>query len=95
MRGPFGVRDADFDPATIGVDDGLVLLELMPLERVDAEGNLLTDTLSPYTRPTDGMALAVMAVQLVDERTLRMELFEETEPEAISGFSEAAITYRR
>ena len=95
VRGPFGVRDAAFDPAAIGVDDGLVLLELMPLERTDAEGNMLTNTLSPYTRPADGEALAVMAVQLIDERTLRMELFEESEPEAVSGFSEAAITYRR
>ena len=95
VRGPFGVRDAAFDPAAVGVDDGLVLLELMPLERIDAQGNLLTDTLSPYTRPADDDALAVMAVQLIDDRTLKMELFESVEITQITGFTDAALTYRR
>ena len=84
------------DPVDVTIESGLILYELRPWDYyVDGtywnQWNLLKGpTLVPRTE-----SYGVIAVELVGDRELRVEMFPGLVPADIEGFSTAALTYVR
>ena len=93
-QGPHGVKGNAPDPKTVSVDSGLVTYLLVDLENRDADFGITTRGGPLVTRSTDNV-VGVMLVQMLDDRTIKMEVFPGVTSGQGLGFSEAAKTYQR
>jgi hypothetical protein len=71
------------------VATGLVKYELVARDHTDR------DVDRERTTALDDQPLGVLLVQLVDDRTINMEVLPGAGPNQVSGFSDAALIYRR
>lgn len=85
------------DPATVGVDAGLVKYNLTKYRNNKADGSdwdNMTMTLNPKPVATGGN-VGCLLVQLTATRTLKAESFVRQACSAVPGFNSAAKTYER
>ena len=86
-QGAYGVLGNAPDPAGIGVESGLVKYNLVAREYV---GDLRVET-----RNDESRILGAFIVQVLDERTIRVEVAAGLTAAQIDGFSGASNIYRR
>ena len=90
-HGPFGVKGNGPNPADVGVEDGLVEYELLELKHVQIPGfPSVSKTVSDGTT-----IVGTMLVQMLDDRTMRMEVFPDLPADLVSIFSTNAKNYFR
>ena len=85
--GAYGVRGNIPDPAEVSTETGLVKYELVGLERVGSSRQ--------RTRHVDGEILGIFLVQILEERTIKAEVFKGKTATEVSGFSDSASLYHR
>jgi hypothetical protein len=90
-QGPYGVV-GNIDPPTIGVDDGIVKLELVKLKDVTAERGFKSEGKALITENTDEI-LGTLLVEMTGDQKLRMEVFPGGSQ--VNGFTEKAKIYVR
>ncbi len=83
--GTYGVRGNAPDPAAITVDSGLVKYELL-----DRSGYP-----SMSERNDERRTLGVFLAQMIDDRTIQVEVVPDQTADEVYGFSDAASIYRR
>ena len=86
-QGAYGVLGNAPDPAGIGVESGLVKYNMVAREHV---GDLRVET-----RNDESDILGAFIVQVLDDRTIRVEVAAGLTAAQIDGFSDAANIYRR
>ena len=86
-QGAYGVLSNGPDPATIGVESGLVKYDLVAREHV---GELRVET-----RNDESRILGAFLVQVLDDHSIRVEVAVGQTAAQIDGFSDAANIYRR
>jgi len=86
-NGAYGVRGNEPDPMTVGPESGLVKYELM--SRRDAGFDYAIREQLGTT------SLGTFLVQHLGDRTIRIEVIAGKVPDAVAGFSDAALIYRR
>lgn len=95
----FLIKPPVTDPATIGVDSGMVKLQLVSLPQYSYVSGGQWDGMStptgPLTIKTNGALQATALVQLTDARTLKVELFPGKTAAQVTAFTTAAKTYTR
>lgn len=95
----FVVQPPATDPATIGVDTGLVKYQLLHIQQyVDATGktwNGLSTPTGALKMPTTGVPTATALLQLTGPETLKVELFPGKTPAQVSVFDSNAKIYTR
>ena len=84
--GAFGIKGNSPDPAIIGVSDGLVKYELVGRIRPEPGAPLFND---------ENNTVGVFLVQMIDERSIRVEVFPGATPAGVVGFSDEAVVYTR
>ncbi len=84
--GVYGIRSNSPNPADIGVESGLVKLELVT--RIMEPDN-------PVTYNQEDEVLAVLLVQMIEDRTIRFEVFPNKTGSQVNSFTEKATTYHR
>ncbi|MBI4162962.1 MAG: hypothetical protein HY513_04725 [Candidatus Aenigmarchaeota archaeon] len=93
----FAVKGNAPDPASIGVEDGLVKYELVEYDWYMLDGNPW-DRISPangiITKPFD-IAQGVVLVQMTGPRKIKFEVFPGKTASQINGFTEGAKIYER
>lgn len=93
-RTPFGVKGNGPDFKNIGVADGLVKYELVALRDISRERGY--DAESPLITVNDeSVVLGIILVQVVDDDTIKVEVFSGKTKDEIQNFSSAARTYHR
>ena len=85
--GVYGVKSNGPDPGDITVDSGLVVYELVARERTDGS--------RVVTHNVDSEILGVFLVQMMDDRTIKMETVAGATAADVTAFSDAAAIYRR
>ena len=93
-QGPYGVKGNSPNPTEVSVKSGLVALELVDLENRDAELGITTFGKPLVTRGTDNV-VGVMLVQMLDDRSVKMEIIPDVTAVQELAFSEAATVYLR
>ncbi len=93
-QGPYGVKGNSPNPTAVSVESGLVALELVDLENRDAEFGIATFGKPLITRGTDNV-VGVMLVQMLDDRSVKMEIIPGVTASQGLGFSDAATVYQR
>lgn len=83
----YGVRNNGPDPSTISTKSGLIKYELL--------GRLHVDDLRMRTSNDASVFLGVFLVQMVDDRSIRMEIFPGRSAAEVNDFSENSAIYRR
>ncbi len=93
----FGVKGNSPNPATIGVESGLVKYELAYLEYFLPDGNYWDrrSFVRGLQAKPDVLVQGVALVQLLEPRKLKLELFPGKKGEEVSGFTDAAKLYER
>ena len=86
-QGVYGVRGNGPDPATVAEESGLVKYELV--------GRLHTGELHVRTANDERVALGVMLVQVIDDRTIKVEIVPGATANEVVAFSDAARLYLR
>ena len=84
--GVYGIRLNSPDPARISVESGLVALELVAR-------NKEPDT--PRTYNQEDEVLGVLLVQMIEDRTIRFEVFPDKIGSQVTTFTEKAVKYHR
>ena len=90
-NGVYAVRGNAPDPAGVGPDDGVVSYVLVGM--VHADQGTGTSLFRSRTLPVESQVLGTLLVQLMDDRTLRFEVFPGQA--SAPGFTDAASIYRR
>lgn len=94
--GPYGVKGNSPNPADIGIEDGAIKYELVDLKDVSLEHGIDTSGGSPiFTVNDESKILAVFLVQMLDDQTIKVEIFPGKTADEITGFTDAARIYRR
>lgn len=93
-RGPYGVKGNAPDPAAVRAEDGIVRYELVALDDIGSQFGYVTAGKPLYTL-SSGRAVGTLLAQLVDERTLKVEVFPGKAASSVSGFTRAARVYTR
>jgi len=95
----FTITPGSTDPATVGVETGLVKYQLLHTQRyIGKDGNQwdgLSTPKSALTLLTNGAPEATALIQLTAARTMKVELFPNKTPGQVSGFDSAARVYTR
>ncbi|HSX41921.1 MAG TPA: hypothetical protein VLE93_01060 [Candidatus Saccharimonadales bacterium] len=95
----FIIKPLVTDPATIGVDTGMVKYELLQGGQYQyANGqqwNQMSTPTGPVTMPTNGVSQATALLQLTDANTLKVEVFPGQTPTQVAAFTAAAKIYTR
>lgn len=94
----FAVVGNSPDPATVDATTGVIKYELGKIERYSADTGQPWDgsTYVPHVRTrAGGSVMGTVLMQLVDKRTLKMEIFPTKRAADISGFDTGAQTYER
>jgi hypothetical protein len=81
----------------VSVETGLVVYELVQLDRVDSSGRLWDRMhFAAGLRRRDGsQALGTVLLQLLEDRRLRVEIFMGKQATQVSDFTSAALVYER
>jgi hypothetical protein len=86
------------DPATVDQSTGLVRYELGQIEHYSADTGLAGDNISflPHIRTRAGTGvMGTVLMQLVDTRSLKVEIFPGKPAGAVTGFDSGALMYGR
>ena len=83
----YGVLGNSPDPADISVQSGMVKYGLVAREHA---GEYRVDT-----KNVDSQVLGTFLAQVVDQRTIKMEVVAGTHPDQVDGFTQAAKIYHR
>lgn len=93
-RTPFGIKDNSPDFKDIGVEQGSVKYELVALKDLSKERGY--DTESPLiTENDDSQVLGTLLVQVIDQDTVKVEIFPSKTKDQVSRFTSNARTYTR
>lgn len=92
--GPYGVKGNSPDPASVGVESGIVKYELVGLEDVTKEFGFKTVGLPLFTRNKNEV-VGTMLVQMIDDEKIKVEVFPERTAQQVSAFTQDARTYVR
>jgi len=84
----YGVKGNKPDPADVSVDSGLVKYELMASERE-------TDPRGFRVSVNTDEVLGVFLVQMIDDRTIKGEVFPKKKASQVTGFTVNSIIYHR
>jgi hypothetical protein len=79
---PWGVKNNAPDPSSVDIETGIVKYEIF----TDFENNIESE---PFN------IVGVLLVQMIDDQTIKVELFLGKSFEEINNFSEEARFYRR
>ncbi len=93
--GPYGVKENSPDPASVRVDSGVVKYELVRIEDVGKEFGFVTEGKPLYTRSIDADVVGTFLVQMIDNRTIKMEVFAGKTASQVNDFTEKARVYER
>lgn len=93
-NGPFGIKVNSPNPKDVGVSTGLIKYELVALKDVGEEFNIITQGKAVYTRNSDKV-VGTLLVQMIDNRSIKIEAFPEKTASQVSMFTENARTYKR
>ena len=93
-QGPYGVKGNAPDPKTVSVDSGVVAYQLVDLENRDADFGITTRGKPLVTQSTDNV-VGVILVEMLDERSVRIEIIPGVTTAQGSDFSDAAKVYER
>ncbi|MFQ5974970.1 MAG: hypothetical protein ACE5J5_01455 [Candidatus Hydrothermarchaeales archaeon] len=93
-KGPYGVKGNSPDPADIGIEDGLVKYELVALLDVSEEHGIKVDGNQIFT-VDDDTVLGVFLVQVIDDQSIKVEIFPGKAASEVTGFTENALFYER
>jgi len=85
----FWARGNQPDPATVGVESGVVRYELVPI------GLNLTQSGSVVLNPQNDNVQGVLLVQMLDRQKVRMEVFPGLTASQVTGFTANAAVYVR
>ena len=88
-QGVYGVEGNAPDPANVSVESGLLKYELVARETLEEQG------VRERTRNLQGEVLAVFLVEMLQDRTIKVEVFPGRSASQVTGFSEAARLYHR
>ena len=93
----YAVKGNSPDPASIGVDSGLIKYELVRYNYFTSEGKLWdSKTLAKGIRiESNGMVDGVVLAQLIENRRLKFEVFHGKVGSQVNGFSDKAKIYER
>jgi len=94
-QGPYGIKGNAPDPTDVSVESGLVVYELVALEDITAESGFVTMGKPLVTRNDESAVLGVFLVQMIDDQTIKMEVFPNKTAAQVTGFTDAAHTYLR
>lgn len=95
-RTPYGVKGNGSDFADIGVDSGVVKYEIVGLKDVSKEKGYDTEGGSALITVNDeSKILGTMLVQVVDQNTIKVEVFPGKGQDSVSGFTSNARVYER
>lgn len=85
------------DPATVGVDTGLVKYDLAQQVYYTPSGSVWgqSDFVQGVTMRAGSQSLGCLLVQLTGERTLKAQTFPGAACNNVSGFTDAAVLYER
>jgi hypothetical protein len=83
--GTYGIKSNQPNPAIVGAEFGLVKYELMSREE---ESRLIREQVGD-------VSLGAFLVQHLGNRSIRIEIIPGKTPDQVSGFSSAAVLYRR
>ena len=93
-QGPYGVKGNSPDPADIGIEDGMVKYELVDLLDVsDDQGIQIRG--KPIFTENDDKVLGVFLVQMLEEQTIKVEIFPGKTASGVTGFTDNAVIYVR
>lgn len=97
LRGPYGLRGNAPDPAEISKESGIAKLELVELRDVTPERGLegYVPGGEPYFTENKDEVVATLLVEMIDDMTIRVEVFVGKEASQVSGFTDDAVIYRR
>ena len=84
--GAYGIKGNAPDPATIGVSDGLVKYELIGRIRPERDAPTFND---------ESNSIGVFLVEMIDDGSIRVEVFPGVLPASVAGFTDAAVVYTR
>ncbi|MCH8818271.1 MAG: hypothetical protein IIC92_11140 [Chloroflexi bacterium] len=85
-QGAYGVKNNTPDPATVGVSDGLVKYELIGRVRPEPGAPLFND---------ENNSIGVFLAEMIDDRSVRIEVFPGVGVASVTGFTSAAVVYTR
>ena len=92
----FSAKGNTPDPATVGVETGLVKYDLRGVNYRDSNGNWDRMSLKPPITFEPGIeAYGCALVQLTDSRELKVEVFKGSNCSSVFGFTDAAVMYMR
>ncbi|MBI2079588.1 hypothetical protein HYT84_02390 [Candidatus Micrarchaeota archaeon] len=91
---PYGVKNNGPAPESIGVEDGLVKYNLVELEGKDSEYGIESYGKQMITKHTDNV-VGVMLVQMLDNQTIKVEIFPDKDSSKANSFTGSAKTYAR
>lgn len=93
----FAAKRSSTDPATVGVDTGLVKYELGALSYVTPSGSRwdFQTVIHGVTLQDVTTVKATVLAQLTDKRTLKMEVFPGKTADQVTAFDANALTYTR
>ncbi len=84
--GAYAVRGNTPDPATVGMDSGLIKYELVGRIRPARGAPMFND---------ESNSIGVLIAEMLTDRTVRIEVVPGVSPASVSGFSNAAVVYGR
>jgi hypothetical protein len=88
-QGAYGVRGNSPDPASVSTGSGLIKYDLVAREFIDESG------IREPNRNAEDQILGVFLAQVLDDTTIKVEVFAGTTSAQVAGFSEKARLYRR
>lgn len=93
----FAVRGNAPDPASVGVETGLVNYELVNLEYFTPDGSYWNrrSFVAGLKAKDDAVVQGVALVQMLENRKLKLELFPGKKASEVQGFTQNALSYER
>jgi len=93
---PYGVKGNAPDPASIAVADGVIEYELVDLLDVSADHGYEIKGGNPlFTENDESTVLGVFMVQMIDDETIKVEVFPNETADTVDGFTDNALIYVR
>ncbi|MBI2130649.1 hypothetical protein HYU10_02655 [Candidatus Woesearchaeota archaeon] len=93
----FGVKGNSHEPAQVSKDSGMTKYELVTFDYVDSDGKMwdAIHFAEGLTARNTEIVMGVALFQILDDRTLKAEVFPGKTASQITDFTEGAATYIR
>ncbi len=93
----FAVKNNAPNPASVGVQDGLIKYELVKYDHVASDGSSWDriSLVKGLKLKSEELVQAIVLVQLVSDRVLKFEVFPKKEASQVDGFTTNAKIYER